>query len=157
MEWNYHMKSLKLSLNQRLFVIRRLARQIPRGKIISIVHSLWISKLRYGLQLCTRVRQSEQDPKSASLTSLQLTQNRMLRAINNSRIRDRVSVKSMLDKFDLLSVNQLAAQIKLLEVWKSTHVEGHAVVLDPYNCNLSGSGHELRLKSNRIFNDTTRL
>ena len=29
-EWNYHLKSLRSSLNQRLWVIRRVARQIPR-------------------------------------------------------------------------------------------------------------------------------
>ena len=54
-EWNLHFKSLKSSLNQRLFVIRRVAAQIPKSKIMSIVHSLWISKLRYGLQLCSKV------------------------------------------------------------------------------------------------------
>ena len=63
----------------------------------------------------------------------------------------------MLDKFDLLSVNQLAAQIKLQEVWKSINVEGYAIQLETYNCNLSDSGHELRQKHNRTFNDTSRL
>ena len=156
-EWNIHIKSLKSSLNQRLFVIRRVARQIPKEKVMTIVHSLWVSKLRYGLQLCTRVRQSEQDVTPASLKSLQLTQNRMLRAINNTRVKDKISVKSMLEKFDLLSVNQLAAQIKLQEVWKSINVEGYALTLDPYNSHLPSSGHELRQKNNRIFNDTARL
>ena len=74
-----------------------------------------------------------------------------------SRIKDKISVKSMLDKFDLLSVNQLAAQIKLQEVWKSINVEGFAIKLEPYSCNLTESGHELRQKNNRIFNDTSRL
>ena len=52
-EWNLHLKSLKTSLNQRLFVIRRVMRQIPREKLMTIVHSLWMSKLSYGLHLCT--------------------------------------------------------------------------------------------------------
>ena len=53
-EWTEHFKYLKSSLNQRLFVIRRVAKQIPSAKIMCIVHSLWVSKLRYGLQLCTK-------------------------------------------------------------------------------------------------------
>ena len=83
---------------------------------MSVVHCLWVSKLRYGLQLCTKVRLAESDPTPVLLKSLQVTQNRLLRALNNSRIKDRISVKSMLDKFGLLSVNQLAAKIKLVEV-----------------------------------------
>ena len=51
-EWNVHLKSLMSSLNQRLFIIRRVSQHIPKCKIMNIVHSLWVSKLRYGLQLC---------------------------------------------------------------------------------------------------------
>ena len=39
----------------------------------------------------------------------------MLRATNNTQIKDRVSVRSMLTKFGLLYVNQLAAQIVSLD------------------------------------------
>ena len=55
-DWSAHFKTVRTSLNQRLFVIRRIARQIPRDKLINVVHSLWVSKLRYGLQLCTTTR-----------------------------------------------------------------------------------------------------
>ena len=34
----------------------------------------------------------------------------------------RVSIKSMLEKFGLLAVNQLSAEIKFIEVWKSINV-----------------------------------
>ena len=100
---------------------------------MSIVQSLWVSKLRYGLQLCTKVTLKEEERRSASMKSLQLTQNRLLRAINNTKVKDKISIKSMLSKFGLLSVNQLAAQIKLTEVWKSIHVENYAITLAPYN------------------------
>ena len=91
---------------------------------------------------------------------LQLSQNRMLRAINGSKISEKVSVKSMLDKFGLLSVNQLdqlAAQIKLKEVWKSLNSENYPIVLEPYNTVLVDNVHCLRPKQNRIFNDNCRL
>ena len=156
-EWNAHLKTLKTSLNQRLFVIRRVMRQIPRDKLMTIVHSLWMSKLRYGLQLCTKVRQSELSTKTEFTKSLQLTQNRMLRVINNSRIKDKISVSHMLKKFNLLSVNQLAAQIKLQEVWKSINIDKYGITLEPYNEHVDPSGRTLRLKSNRTFNDTSRL
>ena len=42
----------------------------------------------------------------------------MLRMLENKRIKDRVSIKSMLEKNKMLSVNQTNAQIKLTEMWK---------------------------------------
>ena len=39
-EWDIHFKKLITSLNQRLWVIRRIMRQIPREKLIGIAHSL---------------------------------------------------------------------------------------------------------------------
>ena len=124
---------------------------------MSVVHSLWVSKLRYGLQLCTKVSTTNEDRKSAIMKSLQLTQNRMLRTINGSKIKDKISTKSMLEKFGLLSVNQLSAQIKLTETWKSINVEDYPVKLDPYNRNESATILDLRPRPNRIFDDTYRL
>ena len=124
-DWQSHYKSLRSALNQRLFIIRRVLNQIPANKIMSIV-----SKLRYGLQQCIKVLVDEEDKKSAAIKSLQLNQNRMLRAINGTKIKDRISIESMLTKFNLLSVNQLAAQIKLTEVWKASNVENYAITLE---------------------------
>ena len=154
-EWDVHFKKLTTSLNQRLWVIRRIKRQIPKEKLIGIIHSLWISKLRYGLQLCTRVKITNQDPTSGNMKALQITQNRMLRLLNGSRIKDKISIKYMLDKFGLLSVNQLAAKIKIIEVWKIINIEGHPLSLDLYNQNLQS--RELRTQHNRVFRDDCRL
>ena len=112
-----------------------------------------------GLQLCVKVLIQEEERRSKALKSLQLTQNRMLRALNGTKIKDRISVQSMLVKFGLLSVNQLAAQIKLTEVWKSKNVENYAISLDPYNPPQPDSepGQSLRPRPNRIYNDSSRL
>ena len=156
-DWSNHYKSLKNALNQRLFIIRRVQRQLPKEKIMSIVHSLWVSKLRYGLQLCTKVQHSTEERKCTAMKSLQLTQNRMLRAINNSKIKDKISIVSMLKKFNLLSVNQLAASIKLTEVWKSLNVVDYPLQLDPYNQTTATLSLDLRPKPSRVFNDSARL
>ena len=156
-EWNVQLKSLISSLNQRLFIIRRISQHIPKSKLMNIVHSLWVSKLRYGLQLCTTVQQKEEERKPALMKSLQQTQNRLLRLLSNSRVADKISTKSMLEKFQLLSVNQLAAEIKLMETWKSINVECCPIELDPFNPNRDDSRHRLRPQPTRIFNDSHRL
>ena len=156
-EWDEQLKTTTASLNHRLFVIRRIAQQIPKNKLMSVVHSLWISKMRYGLQLCSKVQLSNEDKVPAIMKSLQTTQNRLLRMLNKTRISDKVSIASMLEKFQLLSVNQLAAEIKLIEVWKAINVEGCPIKLDPYVAERRKTNIELRPKTNRIFNDTAKL
>ena len=54
-------------------------------------------------------------------------------------------------------MNQLAAEIKLLEVWKSLHVEGCPTTLEPYNQHQGQNDHQLRPKPTRVFKDSARL
>jgi hypothetical protein len=71
------------------------------------------SKLRYGEQLCTEVRLTEEHPKSQYMTKVQRLQNKMIRILEGTLVSDRKSTKTLLDKQNMLSVNQIAAQIKL--------------------------------------------
>ena len=91
------------------------------------------------------------------MKDLQLTQNRLLRTLNQTRVVDQISIVSMLIKFGLLSVNQLAAEIKLIEVWKSINVDGCRTKMEPYSTLANQPEFRLRPKTNRIFLDTARL
>ena len=155
--WSRHLAGLEKSLNQRLFLIRRISRQIPHDKIIGIVHCLWMSKLRYGLQLCTKTRLLSTDKTQISLKSLQSTQNRMLRMLNGTTIKDKINSGILLEKFGLLSVNQLSAKIKLIEGWKIVHKENYPLTLEPYHTESNRDGqHSLRLQHNRVFWDSCK-
>ena len=115
-----------------------------------------MSRLRYGLQLYSKAVLNSEDVTSSTLKSLQITQNRMLRCLNRSRISDKISVTSMLEKFGLLSVNQLAVQIKLIEVWKSVNMPGHPLRLEAYNAHNSDLKQALRARPNRVYNDSAK-
>ena len=91
------------------------------------------------------------------MKSLQATQNRMLRTINGTKIKDKISTSSLLEKYGLLSVNQLAAKIKLLEAWKIVNKDDYPLTLEPYNPQRKEQAHDLRTKYNRVFKDTSRL
>ena len=91
------------------------------------------------------------------MKALQSTQNRLLRTLNNTRVADKISIKSMLKKFQLLSVNQLSAEIKIIEVWKSINTKGSPISLAPYNPNLVQTVRSLRPQPTRIFHDSARL
>ena len=122
-KWTSHCQGVVKALNQRTGLIRRMKNHLSGEKVKKLVDSIWTSKLRYGLQLCGKVRISEEMGRNKQLTQLQMAQNRMLRMLANKRIRDKVSIKSMLDKQKWLSVNQTNAQIKLTEMWKMQNDE----------------------------------
>ena len=113
------------SLNKRLFFIRRLKNQIDDSRLSKIVDSIWNSKLRYGLQLYAKVRTSSECPMQSHMEKLQKTQNKLVRTLENVRIKDKNRTSDMLTKNGMLSVNQTVAQIKLTELWKATHTDNN--------------------------------
>ena len=51
--------------------------------------------------------------------------NNLIRSLNVSKVKDKVSFESLLNKISMFSVNQLNASIKLLEVWKALKVDNY--------------------------------
>ena len=62
---------------------------------------------------------SPNDPLQGDLDSIQKIQNKLVRLLNNVSLSDRQSTKALLNKIEMLSVNQLNASIKLTELWKA--------------------------------------
>ena len=104
-------------------MIRRLSNHVNKTQLKKVADSIWTSKLRYGLQLYGPTRKSNTDSQSTELDKLQIAQNNMMRTLENVRVKDKVSVKSLLEKNKMLSVNQTMAQIKLTEMWKCKNME----------------------------------
>ena len=113
------------SLNSRLYLLRRLARAISSDRLRRIADSLYTSKIRYGLQLYGKVRLLNNDPTETLLESLQITQNKFARFIHGSTLLDRINITIIYKEIQLLSVNQIMAQIKLTELWKSINLKDY--------------------------------
>ena len=127
-------------------------------------------QIGYGLQLLGRVRVSAVDPVNGLLSKIQVTQNRMARFLNNSKISDKISNKDIYKKLNLLSVNQLNGQIKLPEFWKSLNnpnypikwdvktlpTDGSSVMRSSNNMTLKESKHS-RFTSTSFLHDAAKL
>ena len=111
---------------------------LPAG-LRKVAESLFNSKIRYGLQLCGKIRWNVSDPTTKLMKDLQVSQNKMLRLLNNTRISDKISTMSLLEKFNMMSVNQINAQIKLSEMKKAVRDEDH-----PFNLEKRESGPDVR-------------
>ena len=115
-----------------------------------------MSKLRYGLQLCTNVRTVDTERKNANMKSLQIAQNKLMRLLINAKYNDRTETELLLEKTNLLSVNQLAASIKLIEVWKGINVENYPISLEPNKNVTVNSKRVLRPTSCREWNQDAK-
>ena len=71
-----------------------------------MVKRIWMSKLRYGLQLKHKVTLTEEDKKTKNLKATQRAQNKVLRLLGGSRMKDKKSMQTMLEKPNI-SPNQL--------------------------------------------------
>ena len=158
-EWKQHFygkNGLINSLTKRLYAIGRVANQIPKNKLLQLAHALWMSKLRYGLQLCTNVRIDESETKNGNMKSLQIAQNKLMRKLLNAKYCDRTSTADLLKETGLMSVNQTAASIKICEVWKSENVPNYPVHLEPNNTGMIQSDRIVRPTINRKWNQDAK-
>ena len=164
-KWSEHIfgtGGIVSSLNQRLFFIRRLRNSLGQKALLKISDGVFMSKVRYGLQLLGGVRWKESDPSSSDIEAIQKCQNKLLRVLNGSRISDKISTKSMLVKFNMLSVNQIMAQVKLNEMWKVTHIANYPIKIeqlsfqeDSMNTRARSSGFLLKESKNTCFSQKT--
>ena len=78
----------------------------------------------------------------------------MIRMVDNVSFKEHIKSADLLQKYGLLSVNQLAAQIKLLEAWKSVNLENYPIQMENNQLQRNTNGRtincetlERRLKS----------
>ena len=146
----YGKGGLLSSLNSRLYIIRRLKSHLLTKSIIKVVDGLFTSKIRYGLQLYGKVRITEEDPTRAEFSAIQLIQNNLLRMLYGSKVKDKVPIKLLLDNFNMLSVNQLNAQIKLQEMWKALNIVDYPLSIELQTLNSMGVSTRAAVKGRPI-------
>ena len=90
------------------------------------------------------------------MDTVQVAQNKMLRMLDRITLKDHISSQSLLQKYKLLSVNQLAAEIKLVEAWKIINRDNYPLKLEPNNPDRAYTQRELRPSSIKIWNDDAK-
>ena len=113
------------SLKQRLYVLRRLKIFMNARALKKVADSIFPSKIRYGLQLLGKIRWSSQDSVQGDLEAIQKVQNKMVRLLNGKTVAYKINTKVLLKNINMLSVNQINAQIKITEVLKAMQDSSH--------------------------------
>ena len=138
-------------------MIRRISNQIPKKKVLNVVHSLWMSRLRYGLQLCNKVRVQEEDKSSQNMKSVQIAMNKMVRMLDGVSLKEHITSESLLKKYNLPSVNQLAAEIKMVEAWKIMNIPEYPLTFEQNNPNKVQTERSIRPTSIKQWKDYANL
>ena len=115
-----------------------------------------MSKLRYGLQLCNKVRTQIEDPLNANMKAAQIAQNKMIRMVEGVSLKDHLPSKTLLDKHNLPTVNQLAGEIKLIEAWKSINISNYPFKMEQNSQNIDQSERTLRPSTTKVWKDTAK-
>ena len=114
-------------MQPRLFLIKIIKNQLSADRLKKVADGIWTSKLRYGLQLYGKVRTNNTDPMNSAIKKLQIAQNKFARVLENVFLKDKMSTKTLLTNQVMLSVNQVAAQIKLTDMWKANNVDNFPI------------------------------
>ena len=71
-------------------------------------------QVKVRLQLCNQVRVKKEDPENLNMKATQVAQNKMLRMVDGVSLKEHVTSSSLLQKYNIPSINQLAGEIKLM-------------------------------------------
>ena len=104
------------SLNQRFFLLKRLKNKLSNKQLCKTADSIFTSKIRYSVQLYGKVRMSKGDLENGLIEDIQVIQNKLARWLNGVSIKDKKRTRDLLNNLNMLSVNQINAQIKLTEM-----------------------------------------
>ena len=141
-------------MRRQLFLVKRMAKCVNICALKKIADSLFVSKIRYGLQLLGKVRLLDLDETQSWLKKTQLMHNKLTRLLNGTNITDKIATKQILKNLNMISVNQLNAQIKLTEAWKITYVPGYPISYELKSTN--EDERQTRATSANIVPETAR-
>ena len=127
LKWDEHIRKLVAKLRFRLFNLKRLSRQLPNNLLKRVADGIFMSHVRYGLSLFCPIEINSQDPHPVCIEKLRVVFNDCLRLLAGKTRSDHESIKNILEELDWLSLNQMAAESRLVEAWKTANLEDYCL------------------------------
>ena len=84
-------------LNSALSLLKRLKNKINQKNLLTVADSIFISKIRYGIQLYGKIRWSENDESNGLVEEIQKVQNKLARWLNGVSLKDRKRTSTLLN------------------------------------------------------------
>ena len=120
-EWKTHIEKMVIKLKQRVGIIKRIKKRIPKDKLNIIAESIFNSKIRYGIAVYLTPIFDREEVKMEKLPphtkELQVVQNSMVRVILGLKQANHVNMSEAREKIGMFSVNQMAVYHTAMEVY----------------------------------------
>ena len=141
LSWSTHIQDVRKKVNYGLYILKRMKSNLCQKSLRALGEGLVMSHIRYciPLFLSDKARISEGDPVNQELQGIQTLQNKMLRIILGVSLRDKIPTKTLLQKVNMLSINQMVCMSTLMETWSALNLG-----VDSISC------HFKRMKSLRF-------
>ena len=118
LKWDEHIRHLVAKLRFRLFNRKGISRKLPNNNLKQVADAIFMSHVRYGLPLyCPIQLDPIKDPLLGCIEKLRVVFNDCLRLLCRKKRSDQESISKMLDELGWLSLNQLAAETRLVGAW----------------------------------------
>ena len=125
LNWSEHIEKLEDDLSFRLYTLRKLEQVLPKSLLKKVADGIFNSIIRYGLGIFCPIRTHASDPNPSSINGIRVRFNDLLRLLCNTRRSKHTSIESMLKQLGWLSINQLACEVRLVEVWKALNEQDY--------------------------------
>ena len=122
-----HIDDFERKLRFRLFSLRRLSERIPKELLKTVADGIFMSQIRYALPLFCPLKIEAPDPTPGSIHKIRVVFNDCLRLLTGVKPTEHRTIKSMLEEVGWLSINQMCAQTRLMEAWKSINQENYCM------------------------------
>ena len=121
LEWDDHITKVISKVNYGLSVLRQLQGVLRREALKVFAEGTVMSHLRYGISvyLSGGIKLSPSDPTCKGLNRLQVKQNDAMRLVLNKKRKDLTPRETLLKEFNTKSVNQIAAEAVIMEMFRA--------------------------------------
>ena len=91
------------------------------------------------------------------MKSVQIAMNKMVRMLDGVSLKEHITSESLLKKYMLPSVNQLSAEIKMVEAWKIMNIPEYPLTFEQNNPNKVQTERSIRPTSIKQWKDSANL
>ena len=143
-----HHENIHNDLRRRLGMVRNLACQMPRGKLLSeIGRSLIIGRLQCNAFVTRPARigaKASTTRKSSAAGTTQVLLNDLSRVLLGVTRADRLKTEDLTDRAEVPTLNQIVVRQSALNAWRAVHDGALKEVLVPFDDRTRGAANNLR-------------
>ncbi len=151
LSWKNHINDVKICLDQRTGLIRRLSYYMPKSVLRMLADGLCLSKVRYCIAAFGHPRIDEMESRNGAMEDIQVKLNTLMRIITGHRKEDRISISDLLRKTGLPSINRMTIEGILKEMWMFLFLRGETYVRETLLTNSNKSNMTTRSKTDKLL------